>query len=207
MATRRTRTWATVVYPESCVDKWQEVLAGECVPAIISPLHDKDINPDRTPKKPHWHVMFMYAGPKSQQQVSDLCGKIGAILPIPIQDARSMARYFVHKDNPSKYQYDEKDIVCLSGADYYELTLTSKDRYDTLSEIITYLKDKKVLYYNDLLDYCLDSDNIRWFKVCCDNTVLLRGYCVSASTKKKDLEDVREFNTIPTRSTKLYSPN
>lgn len=204
MATRRTRTWATVVYPESCVDKWQEVLAGECVPAIISPLHDKDINPDKTPKKPHWHVMFMYAGPKSQQQVSELCSKLGAILPIPIQDARSMARYFVHKDNPSKYQYDEKDIVCLSGADYYELTLTSKDRYDTLSEIITYLKEKKVLYYNDLLDYCLDSDNIRWFKVCCDNTVLLRGYCVSASTKKKDLEDVRQLNTIPTRPVKPY---
>lgn len=204
MATRRTRTWATVVYPESCVDKWQEVLAGECVPAIISPLHDKDNNPDATPKKAHWHVMFMYAGPKSQQQVSELCSKLGAILPIPIQDARSMARYFVHKDNPSKYQYDEKDIVCLSGADYYELTLTSKDRYDTLTEIITYLKEKKVLYYNDLLDYCLDSDNIRWFKVCCDNTVLLRGYCVSASTKKKDLEDVRQLNTIPTRPVKPY---
>lgn len=204
MATRRTRTWATVVYPESCVDKWQEVLAGECVPAIISPLHDKDNNPDGTPKKAHWHVMFMYAGPKSQQQVSELCSKLGAILPIPIQDARSMARYFVHKDNPSKYQYDEKDIACLSGADYYELTLTSKDRYDTLTEIITYLKEKKVLYYNDLLDYCLDSDNIRWFKVCCDNTVLLRGYCVSASTKKKDLEDVRQLNTIPTRPVKPY---
>jgi len=204
MATRRTRTWATVVYPESCVDKWQEVLAGECVPAIISPLHDKDNNPDGTPKKAHWHVMFMYAGPKSQQQVSELCSKLGAILPIPIQDARSMARYFVHKDNPSKYHYDEKDIVCLSGADYYELTLTSKDRYDTLTEIITYLKEKKVLYYNDLLDYCLDSDNIRWFKVCCDNTVLLRGYCVSASTKKKDLEDVRQLNTIPTRPVKPY---
>lgn len=204
MATRRTRTWATVVYPESCVDKWQEVLAGECVPAIISPLHDKDNNPDGTPKKAHWHVMFMYAGPKSQQQVSELCSKLGAILPIPIQDARSMARYFVHKDNPSKYQYDEKDIVCLSGADYYELTLTSKDRYDTLTEIITYLKEKKVLYYNDLLDFCLDSDNIRWFKVCCDNTVLLRGYCVSASTKKKDLEDVRQLNTIPTRPVKPY---
>ena len=203
MATRRTRTWATVVYPESCVDKWQEVLAGECVPAIISPLHDKDTNPDKTPKKPHWHVMFLFAGPKSQQQVTELCNKIGGVLPIPIQDARSMARYFIHKDNPSKYQYDEKDIVCLSGADYYDMTLTSKDRYEALAEIITYLKENKVMYYSDLLDYCLDSDNLRWFKVCSDNTVLLRGYCVSASTKKKDLEDVRQFNTVPTRPTQF----
>lgn len=202
--TRRTRIWATVVYPESCTDKWQEILAGECVPAIISPLHDKDTNPDKTPKKPHWHVMFMYAGPKSQAQVTELCNKIGGVLPIPIQDSKSMARYFVHKDNPSKYQYDEKDIVCLSGADYYELTLTSKDRYDTLIEIITYLKENKVLYYNDLLDYCLDSDNLRWFKVSCDNTVLLGRYCVSAATKKKDSEDVREPYPVPNRPIKPY---
>lgn len=205
MATRRTRTWATVVYPESCVDKWQDVLAGECVPAIISPLHDKDINPDGTPKKPHWHVMFLFAGPKSQQQVSELCNKIGGVLPIPIQDSKSMARYFIHKDNPSKYQYEEKDIVCLSGADYYDMTLTSKDRYDILAEIITYLKENKVLYYSDLLDFCLDSDNLRWLKVALDNTVVLRGYCVSASTKKKDSEDVRQFNSVPTRSTQHYT--
>ena len=201
MTIRRNRTWATVIYPESCVQGWQEVLAAECVPAIISPLHDKDINPDNTPKKPHWHVMFMYAGPKSQQQVAELCAKLGGILPIPIQDPQSMARYFIHKDHPSKYQYDEKDVVSLGGADYYELTLTKKDKYDTLLEVITFLKEKKLLYYNDLLDYCLDSGNIRWFKICCDNTLLLRGYCVSASTKKKDLGNVHQFNPVPIRPT------
>lgn len=204
MSASRVRTWSTIVYPESCVEKWQEVLAAECVPSIISPLHDKDINPDGTPKKPHWHVMFLYAGKKSQLQVMELCTKIGGVLPIPVSDRVAMARYFVHKDNPSKYQYDEKDIVSLSGADYYDLTMTSKDRYDTLIEIIDYLHNNKVMYYSDLLDYCLASDNSRWFKVCCDNTVLLRGYCVSASTKKKDLEDVRQFNPVPNRSIKPY---
>lgn len=202
MITRRYRTWATVVYPDSCVQGWQEVLASECVPSIISPLHDKDINPDNTPKKPHWHVMFMYSGPKTQQQVAELCAKLGGILPIPIQDPQAMARYFIHKDNPSKYQYDEKDVVSLGGVDYYELTLTKKDKYDTLLEVITFLKEKKLLYYNDLLDYCLDSGNIRWFKICCDNTLLLRGYCVSASTKKKDLGDVHQFNPVSNRSVK-----
>lgn len=201
---RRCRNWCTVVYPESCTDKWQEILSGECVPTIISPLHDKDINPDGTPKKPHWHVMFLFAGMKSRDQVVELCNKIGGVLPIPISDSRSMARYFIHKDNPEKYQYDEKDIVCLSGSDWSELSLTSKDRYDTLLEIISFLKEKRIMYYSDLLDYCIDSDNMRWFKVCSDNTVLLRGYCVSASTKKKDLEDVRQLNTIPTRPVKPY---
>lgn len=204
MAISRTRHWATVVYPESCPEKWQEILAGECVPAIISPLHDKDINPDGTPKKPHWHVMLLYAGPKSQAQVIELCKKFGGVLPIPISNAQSMARYFIHKDNPDKAQYSDNDIVNLSGADWSDLIKTSKDRYDTLLEIISFLKEKKVMYYSDLLDYCIDSDNRRWFETCSDNTLLLRSYCVSASTKKKDSEDVRELHPIPNRPVKPY---
>lgn len=48
----RTRNWATVVYPESAPKNWREILGEMRVPCFLSPLHDKDINPDGTPKKP-----------------------------------------------------------------------------------------------------------------------------------------------------------
>ena len=35
----------------------------------ISPLHDKDMNPDNTPKKPHYHVILTYSGPTSYNVV------------------------------------------------------------------------------------------------------------------------------------------
>ena len=38
----RTRNFATVVYPESAPDDWQEILSQQFVPAFISPLHDKE---------------------------------------------------------------------------------------------------------------------------------------------------------------------
>ena len=41
----RTRNYATVVYPDSAPENWQEILTQHFVPAFISPLHDKDLNP------------------------------------------------------------------------------------------------------------------------------------------------------------------
>lgn len=56
MEKKRTRNWATVVYPESAPDDWIMKLQEQCVPALISLLHDKDINADGTRKKEHYHV-------------------------------------------------------------------------------------------------------------------------------------------------------
>ena len=42
--TGRTRNYATVVYPESAPENWQQILEEEFVPAFISPLHNQDIN-------------------------------------------------------------------------------------------------------------------------------------------------------------------
>lgn len=49
----RKRNWAFVAYPESLPKNWQEILTQTGLPVAISPLHDKDVNPDKTVKKPH----------------------------------------------------------------------------------------------------------------------------------------------------------
>ena len=52
----RSRSYATVVYPESAPD-FLERLNDLKVPCFVSPLHDKDINPTGEAKKPHYHVL------------------------------------------------------------------------------------------------------------------------------------------------------
>lgn len=48
---KRTRNYATVEYPESAPVDWVRLLQEQSVPALISPLHDKDIYTDGTSKK------------------------------------------------------------------------------------------------------------------------------------------------------------
>ena len=50
------RAWGGVIYPESLPENWLEILQNSGLQIAISPLHDKDINPDGTIKKPHYHI-------------------------------------------------------------------------------------------------------------------------------------------------------
>ena len=65
MAEKRTRNFATVVYPESAPENWMDILNDYHVPAFVSPLHEFDFNATGETKKAHYHVMVMYDNVKS----------------------------------------------------------------------------------------------------------------------------------------------
>lgn len=49
----RTRNWTFVLYPDSAPDNWRQILDDKHIEWIESPLHDKDVNANGEPKKPH----------------------------------------------------------------------------------------------------------------------------------------------------------
>ena len=101
------RYWAFVLYPESAPEEWRQILTETGLECAISPLHDKDINPDGTPKKAHYHVILCYAGPTTYNCVKTLTESLNQPVPQPIEQVKGYYRYFSHKDNPEKYQYSE----------------------------------------------------------------------------------------------------
>ena len=68
----------------------------------ISPLHDKDMNPDNTPKKPHYHVILTYSGPTSYNVVKALTDGFNQPIPQALEQVRGYYRYLTHKDNQRK---------------------------------------------------------------------------------------------------------
>ncbi len=103
----RTRNFATVVYPESAPEEWQGILAEQFIPAFISPLHDKDLNPTGEEKKAHWHVVVMFEGKKSVEQVTEIFNLIGGVGCDKVHSIRGYARYLCHLDNPDKAKYNQ----------------------------------------------------------------------------------------------------
>lgn len=47
----KARTWGMVVYPQSAPEDWVELLRETYIQFAVSPLHDKDVNPDGEIKK------------------------------------------------------------------------------------------------------------------------------------------------------------
>lgn len=177
----RTRNFATVVYPDSAPQNWQELLADQVIPAFISPLHNLDLNPDGEPKKPHWHVMLMFEGKKSSEQVQAILDLIGGVGLERVNSVRGYARYLCHLDNPEKEQYLQDDVRALGGADYqYTIGLVT-DKYKAIGEMIDFCKEFNIYSYSELLEYCRDNRS-DWFRVLCDNgTVVIKEYLKSRS--------------------------
>lgn len=183
----RTRNFATVVYPESAPDGWQEILSQQFVPAFISPLHDKDVNPTGEPKKPHYHVVLMFDGVKTREQAQDIISKINGVGCEVIQSIRGYARYLCHLDNPEKAQYKQEDVRSLCGADYPGTIGLVTDKYKAIGEMIDYCEDNGIYSYSELLKYCR-MERFDWFRVLCDNgTVVMKEYLKSKSwTERAD---------------------
>lgn len=175
----RTRNFATVVYPDSAPDNWQEILSEQFVPAFISPLHDKDINPTGEAKKPHWHVMLMFDGVKTTEQALEIFNKIGGVGCEVVQSQRGYARYLCHMDNPEKAQYLPENVRSMCGADYTGTIGLVTDKYKAISEMIDYCVENNIVSYSDLLEYSR-MERFDWFRVLCDNgTIVVREYLKS----------------------------
>lgn len=175
----RTRNFATVVYPESAPENWQEILSEQFVPAFISPLHDSDVNPTGEAKKPHYHVIIMFDAVKTKDQAEEIFVKIGGVGCEVIQSIRGYSRYLCHMDNPEKHQYDAELVRSLCGADYNGVIGLVTDKYKAIGEMIDYCMVNGIVSYSDLLEYSR-NERFDWFRVLCDNgTVVMKEYLKS----------------------------
>lgn len=165
----RTRNWATIVYPESAPENWVAVLDEQHIPAFISPLHDKDNNANGEPKKPHYHVMVMFEGPKTREQAEAVFKLIAGVGCEVVQSMRGMARYLCHLDNQGdKHVYEIADVKCLSGADYLEVIGLPTDVEKGISEMMDFVDTYDVKSFAALCRYA-KAYRRDWFKLLVHN--------------------------------------
>ena len=88
----RYRNWSGIVYPDSAPDDWLEHFQSLCVKGFVSPLHDADMNPNGEEKKPHYHVLLIFDGKKSFEQVSAIFDYCNSPHPQFVQSAEGLSR-------------------------------------------------------------------------------------------------------------------
>ena len=173
------RNWACVVYPDSAPEKWLETLSMSYCQAFVSPLHDSDVNPGGEPKKPHYHVMVMYEGNKSQSQIKTLFSSFGGVGCLRIGTIRGYARYMCHLDNPEKHLYHLDDVICLNGAEYFPIISLASDKYNAIREMLIFCRKHEITSYALFLEYCA-VHKYDWFRILCDSgTVVMKEYLKS----------------------------
>ncbi|MCM1050099.1 MAG: replication protein [Clostridiales bacterium] len=187
MATRNTY-YATLTYPESAPENWIELLEEEHIQALISPLHDKDIDSEGKTKKPHYHVILMFESLKSNNQVQAIVEKFGGVGVIPIQSLGAYSRYLCHLDNSEKAQYKCEDVKEISGANYKECCRQNSDKEKeeekNLIELTRLILDKKIIYFHEIVELVLKEHN-DLFRVLEQNAYYIRSVVMSLATQRE----------------------
>lgn len=158
---KRTRNYAFLVYPESAPKDWIERLSATHCPAFVSPLHDKDTNPDGELKKAHYHVMLIFDGVKTTEQAQAIRDAVGGVGWERIASQRGYIRYLCHLDNPEKHQYSKQDVKSFGGLNYMSMVSLPTDVDAMLDDMTRFIDDNKVFSFRQFASYCRDY-NADW---------------------------------------------
>ena len=176
--TRRTRNYATIIYPESSPN-FLEKLKSEMIPAFVSPLHDKDLDKEGNLKKEHYHVMIMFDSVKTKEQAKEVIDRIGGVGCEVINSVKGYARYLCHMDETDKVQYNIEEVISLFGADYMKMIDKPVDRYKAIAEMIDFCEDNDIISFAELIRWTR-KNKFEWFRVLCDSgTIVIEKYLKS----------------------------
>lgn len=182
----RTRNWTVVVYPESAPENWREFLDELHIEWVESPLHEFDANPTGEVKKAHYHVLLMFGGVKSYEQVCEAIKPLNCPIPQRCHNAKSMVRYMAHLDNPEKFQYDPAGIVAHGGVDLAELLRpSSSERYSLIREMCQFVKQQNITEFQELMDYAMAERFDSWFPLLCDNSAYVVGQYIKSQRHRQ----------------------
>lgn len=170
----RTRNWSIIVYPESAPDNWRQIIDESHIEWVESPLHEFDVNPTGEVKKPHYHVLLLFGGVKSYDQVCEFIKPLNGPIPQRCHNAKAMVRYFAHLDNPDKFQYSVSDIIPHGGVDISELLKPStSERYSMIKEMCEFVGANNITDFYQLMDYAMDNQFDTWWPLLCDSSAYI----------------------------------
>lgn len=185
----RTRLWCAVIYPESAPKNWRDILDDYHIEWAESPLHEFDINEGTGEvKKAHWHIVLSFDGPKSFEQVKSILEPLNCPIPIKCHSLKGAVRYFIHLDNPDKYQYSRSSIIAHGGFDVDSaLAPSSSARYSLISDMMEYCSENGIIEFFDLVEASRIHHFDDWFPILCDSgAIIMREYLKSKRYSSKE---------------------
>lgn len=172
----RYRNWTFLLYPESMPSNSWDLIDDLHIAWIASPIHDKDIEKDGSPKKPHYHVMLLFSGKQPYDKVLSMLEPLGVKYLEVVSDANVLARYFSHMDNPEKAQYSHSDYKFGGGVTLSRYLAPTADQVQGyIYDMQVWVRDTPCFEYSDLLDFAAENAYDTWHYAlthCCSNIMI-----------------------------------
>ena len=179
----RARVWQFIMYPESAPEDPFAVLREFHTPFVVSPLHDKDVE-NGILKKTHWHVIFIFDGMHSYDQVKVISDSVNAAPPVRVLNVRGAVRYLIHLDDPEKYQYHLEELKAFCGLSVSKYFAFSSDELDqAIHELEGYILEYNVFEFCDLVEYSRINEPAWHYVLCKTSTNYFKTFLSSRRHK------------------------
>lgn len=181
---KKARAFTGILYPDSAPADWLDRAKSTHLDMLISPIHDKDTNPDNTPKKPHYHILALWDNPTTFNNAQTVLGDIGVANGRVeyVESTPGMARYLTHRDNPEKAQYNTDDVVVLGSVDYEDLCNKVQDKRKHIGEMTEYIRDNAITSFAAFAYHC-QANEPQWFNILTDKNTLYIKTLIDANWK------------------------
>lgn len=191
------RNFATIFYDlddkNNMIDKINKINDLH-IEAYLSPVHDRDVFADGTPKKPHHHLLLCFNGSRKVEFGQKIVAKLGGVGTELVYSKIGMARYLCHLDNKDKPLYDTNNVISFCG-DYNQFLKTPESRDFLLSQIFDFIDGHNMTSLSKLIRHARVHEPAWWhFLQKRQNTSLILDYMKSF---KYEIEtDIREMEKI-----------
>ena len=181
----RCRNWTVILYPESAPKNWIDIIQSQRIEWVQSPLHDKDLTAVGEQKKAHYHLLLMFGGVKSYEQVKEITDLLNCPRPERVHNSKSLVRYMLHMDDANKAQYNVSDLKAYGGVDVAEmLRPSSSERYTLLKEMLDYIEQENITEFIDIVMYASKNREDDWFPLLADNSAYFIGQVIKSQRFK-----------------------
>ena len=103
-----------------------------------------------------------------------------------MESVRGYYRYLTHKDNPEKYQYDERKIQLFNGFDVSDV-LNNFEVFQGLKAIQNIIIQNNINEYSLLMDYLLENEFMDLWNIASSHTLFLNTYITSKRHFHEDI--------------------
>lgn len=179
----KSKYFCCILYPDSTtynVDKIIKSLAEEHLTFAVSPLHDRDLEDDGSPKKGHFHLLLAYTSATTLCNIRGWFNACG----LPVSELHSVRvcasgvgyfRYLTHKDNPEKVQYNFNDIRIFNDYDdiFKKFANTESDKIDKLIHIFQIVDELNTISFHNLIQYLMLNERDLFKLLTCSSALAI----------------------------------
>ena len=187
-----------LIWLDSAPSDWLDRVQDIGYPALISPLHDKDIcdgsdGEAGSAKKSHYHVDIYFPGKKTFAQCQHIADYISDQLDYPvfwIVDREVHAKYLCHLNAPKKHRYPVTDVLAINGASYEKYVgCQAESAYvlEVITDILDWLKQSDIKYFDELIDFARQENKTQWLTLLLKTgTPIIKSYLQAKTFRDND---------------------